>query len=61
MPTIAALKLNNDMNFALWFEIDLKDMRQTLAKNLGIDDNIKKRNSIGQIEFMIHFSLLSKL
>lgn len=35
MPTIAALKLYNDMNFALWFEIDLKDMGQTLAKNLG--------------------------
>lgn len=26
MPTIAALKLNNDMNFALWLEVDLKDI-----------------------------------
>lgn len=36
MPTIAALELNDDMNFALWLEIDLKDMRQTLAKSLGL-------------------------
>lgn len=36
MPTIAALKLNNDMNFALWFEINLKNMGYTLAKCIGI-------------------------
>lgn len=31
MPTIAALKLNNDMNFALWLEVDLKDIQITLT------------------------------
>lgn len=47
MPTIAALQLNNDMNFALWFEINLK--------NMGLKDivgNIVKRKPIRKIEFI---------
>lgn len=47
MPTIAALQLNNDMNFALWFEINLK--------NMGFKDivgNIVKRKPIRKIEFI---------
>lgn len=37
MPTIAALKLNNDMNFALWLEVDLKDIQITLTINYKIN------------------------
>lgn len=56
MPTSAALKLNNDMNFALWLKVDLKNIQITLTMTQNhktisvqtikaIDSNIVKNQS----------------